>query len=175
MVTVTAPMLKEKALKFAGDLGREEEFKASNGWLNAFVKRNNIVFRTQQGEGRDVNQSTVDEWKIKLVELCKGYAPKDIYNMDETGLFFRGSNKKTFHFKGEDCKGGKLSKERLTVGLCASLSGEKEMPIVIGKSTRPRCFSNITISSLPVHYYANKKAWMTSSIMEDWLKYFDQK
>ena len=32
-------------------------------------------------------------------ELSKDYSPRDIYNMDETGLFFRGSNKKTFHFK----------------------------------------------------------------------------
>ena len=48
MVTVTGPMLKEKALKFACDFGNEVKFKASNGWLNALVKRH-IIFGTQHG------------------------------------------------------------------------------------------------------------------------------
>ena len=36
--------------------------------------------------------------------------------------------------KGEDAAGGKQSKEGLTAGLCASVTGEKIKPLVIGKS-----------------------------------------
>ena len=54
MLPVSGPMIKEKALKFANDLGYSD-FKASNGWLNSFQKRNNIVFKTQTGERGEVN------------------------------------------------------------------------------------------------------------------------
>uniref|UniRef100_A0ABM0MZN5 Tigger transposable element-derived protein 4-like n=1 Tax=Saccoglossus kowalevskii TaxID=10224 RepID=A0ABM0MZN5_SACKO len=82
---------------------------------------------------------------------------------------------KTLFVKGEQCRGGKKSKERLTVMLCANMVGDKEKPLVIGKSTKPRCFKNINLKNLPVDYYANKKAWMNSKIFEDWLRKFDRK
>ena len=41
-------------------------------------------------------------------------------------------------FKEELCRGGKNSKERLTVLLCCNADGsEKLTPIVIGKSKKP--------------------------------------
>jgi hypothetical protein len=39
------------------------------------------------GESGDVNVTIVSEWKSKLPNLIKDYHPRDIYNMDETGLF----------------------------------------------------------------------------------------
>ncbi|XP_033747074.1 tigger transposable element-derived protein 4-like [Pecten maximus] len=95
--------------------------------------------------------------------------------MDESGLFYRSTVSKSFHVKGETCSGGKMSKARLTVSFCASMTGEKESIVVIGKSANPRCFKKVPPSSLPVHYYSNKKAWMTSNIFEDWVKKFDRK
>ena len=95
--------------------------------------------------------------------------------MDETGLFFRGSNKYTFGYKGQECKGGKMSKERISVGLCASMTGEKEPPIVIGKALKPRCFKGIDAEKMPVSYYAIKKAWMTGGVMTNWLNKLDRK
>ena len=75
-------------------------------------------------------------------------------------------------FKNEKCIGGKLSKQRVTVFVCANMTGtEKRKLSVIGKSLHPRCFKNI--KKLPVSYTANKKAWMTSSIFEDELRKWD--
>nr|XP_042897556.1 tigger transposable element-derived protein 6-like [Parasteatoda tepidariorum] len=71
-------------------------------------------------------------------------------------------------FKGENCKGGKKSKQRLTVLLCANSTGtDKLKPFVIGKYAKPRCFKNV--KSLPVDYKANKRAWMTEEIFNKWL------
>ena len=55
-INVTGPLLKEKALKFASELGNTT-FKASNGWLECFLSRNNIKFGTMSGERGDVDQS----------------------------------------------------------------------------------------------------------------------
>lgn len=43
----------------------------------------------------------------------------------------------------------KKSKQRLTVAL---IVGEKEIPVVIWKSNKPRCFKGVDVSSLPVQY-----------------------
>ena len=44
-INLSGQLIKEKALKFAQDLG-VESFKASNGWLESFKHRHNIVMGT---------------------------------------------------------------------------------------------------------------------------------
>ena len=81
----TGPLIQQQAVKFAKDLNNDT-FKASNEWLDSFLKRNNIVLGTITGERGDVDTTTVDDWKKKLPGLPEGYRPKDIFNMNETGL-----------------------------------------------------------------------------------------
>ena len=66
----------------------------------------------------------MEEWKVKVPELCAGYDLDDIHNIDKIGLFFKALVDSTLHIKGEDCSGGKHSKERLTVMLCGNALGE---------------------------------------------------
>ena len=84
---VSGPLIQQQALKFAND-GNNDTFKGSKGWLDSLLKRNNIVFRTLTVERGDVDTITVDDWKKKLSALCEGYRTEDIFNMDETRLFF---------------------------------------------------------------------------------------
>ncbi|XP_054087769.1 tigger transposable element-derived protein 4-like [Zeugodacus cucurbitae] len=80
---------------------------------------------------------------------------------------------KTLKFKGENCSGGKLSKDRITVMVAANMSGtEKKKLLIIGKSQKPRCFRSV--KSLPVDYANNRKAWMTSELFEKWLRDWDR-
>jgi hypothetical protein len=46
---------------------------------------------------------------------------------------------------------------------------DKKKLLVIGKSAKPRCFKGLKMDSLPVEYYANKNAWMTSEVYKKWL------
>ena len=109
----------------------------------------------------------------KRTSLLEGYNPCDIFNMDETGLFFRKTEDKTLHQKGQECTGGKKAKMRLTISLCTNMVVDKETPLVIWKPLNPHCFKLVNKNILPVEYHANKKAWMTSGIFETWLKKFD--
>ncbi|CAF3489640.1 unnamed protein product [Rotaria socialis] len=91
-------------------------------------------------------------------------------NRDETGLFYRATPDRALALSKEECKGGNKSKERLAILLCLNLTGtEKLKPVLIGKSQRPRCFKNITMSKLPVTWLSNRTAWMTCNLFTDWL------
>jgi hypothetical protein len=141
-----------------------DKFKASNGWLDNFKKRHSIVFKTVQGEEGAVNVGELNNWQTSVLrdELMK-YEPKDVFNLDETGLFWKLLPNKTMAFKGERCTAGKKSKERLTAVVGANMDGSEKLPLlVIGKSAKPRCFKN---AEIPVDYTANSKAWMTSKFI----------
>jgi hypothetical protein len=92
---------------------------------------------------------------------------KNIYNVDETGLLFRALPTKSLVVKGENCTGGKMSKERLTVLLCGNMVGEMEKLPVVGKAAKPRCFKSLKINNLPVIWRKNKNAWITAATMEE--------
>ncbi|XP_044599588.1 tigger transposable element-derived protein 6-like [Cotesia glomerata] len=113
-VVIGGPILQEKTQQFTVELGHRE-FRASNEWLHNFKKRNEIIFRKICGESAEVNEEVCDEWRNKLETQSEGYDPKDIFNIDETGLFYKCSSDKTLSFEGDKCHGGKNSKLWLTV------------------------------------------------------------
>lgn len=79
---------------------------------------------------------------------------------------------KTLDLKGKQCHGGKQSKKRVTVLLCANMDGSDKQPLlVVGTSAKPRCFKGT--KNLPVKYVANSRSWMTRVIFTDWLVSFD--
>ena len=45
----------------------------------------------------------------------KIYTPSEIYNCDETSLYYRSIAKKCFVTKGDDCKGIKVKKDRINL------------------------------------------------------------
>ena len=159
------PQLCEKAKQIAEQLNIPN-FKASNGWLCRWKSRHNIKQLRVSGESGDVSGQTVESWKERLPELLQGYEAKNIWNLDETGCFWRAMPESGFGEKGSKCHGGKKAKQRLTIALIANAAGEKETPIVIWKSEKPRCFKGVKVDRLPVKYYSQIKAWMTGAIMD---------
>ncbi|GFV64537.1 tigger transposable element-derived protein 4 [Trichonephila clavipes] len=90
-------LLKEKAKAFTKELGIE--FSASKGWLTNFKKRNGIVFKKMCRESSSVNINVCSKWQNSLSDLIKEYKLRNIFNTDETGLFFQVFARKTFTFK----------------------------------------------------------------------------
>lgn len=170
-VPISGPILAAKAKKFASLLGREN-FEPGGGWIQRFKDRHGIVYKNVVGEAASLDVNAKDEWlATKLPELLERFQESDIFNGDETALFYEMLPTKTHALKGDPCVGGKHSKVRVTVFVCANMDGtERLKPFVIGKSKRPHCFRN---QCIPVRYRNNKKAWMTRDLFEEWLLEFD--
>ena len=167
-IPLSGPIIQDKATNFAAELGFTD-FKASNGWLERWKARYSVKGFKVSGEGASVDQHTVEDYKTRLHNLTNGYEATDIFNCDETGLYFKALPTKTLAASGDGAKGTKVSKDRLTILFACSATGEKLQPLLIGKSANPRALKNVQRNRLGVTYVANKKAWMTSAIFTDWL------
>ena len=161
----SGPILIEKAKELANKLGKPN-FKGSRGWLEKWKRKYNVHQMRVSGESGDVSGLTVSSWKERLPEIVKGYEPDDIWNMDESGVFWRALPENGFGQKGKQCKGGKKSKQRVTVAFFVTAAGNKEKPVFIWESETPRCLKRFDKSVLPVSYFNQSKAWMTGQIME---------
>lgn len=84
---------------FADELGIEG-FKASNGWLPSWKECYNIKQFKNSGESADVDMDVVENFQERLPGLILDYKPEDVFNCNETGLFFEPYQ--TRHWKGRD-------------------------------------------------------------------------
>jgi hypothetical protein len=168
---IDGTILREKAKIIAVKLNIDY-FSASSDWLSSFKDWHGLVFKKLAGESAEVSVKSTDAWLECLPSLLEGFEPRDVYSADETGLFFNVLPDRTLVYKGETCHGGRHTKDRLTVLLCVNSGGsDKQVPIVIGKSSKPRCFKDV--KKLPIKYYANSKAWMTTEIFCSFLHSLD--
>ncbi|CAF2002117.1 unnamed protein product [Rotaria magnacalcarata] len=174
-IPVSGPILQEYARKIAQEIDGSSGFKASNGWLERFRNRYNVRFRIISGEAGNVNNDTIEDWKTRLTKILENSDPVDVYNCDETGLFFKLMPDRSLVVNNDDCIGGKKSKERFTVWLCTNWAGTVKLkPVVIGKAAKPRCFKNLDMTKLPVTWCSNSTAWMNSTLFTNWLCEFDK-
>ena len=65
-----------------------EDFQYSKGWLQKFKNRHNICNHVAHVEAASVGPIVVSQGRQQLQEEPKTYAPKDVDNLDETGLFY---------------------------------------------------------------------------------------
>ncbi len=131
-VVIGGPEIQAQAMKYAGFLSHPE-FKASNGWLQRFRERNSISFKTIVGEAGLVDKVVTDHYLNEVLPgLLACYEPQNIYNADETALFYRAQPAKTMIYKNMACNSTKQSKERLSLLLTANMDGsDKLKPLVI--------------------------------------------
>ena len=72
-------------------------------------------------------------------EIINNYDSNEIYNCDETGMFWRLLPNKTFYFE-KDSRKIKKSHDRVTVLLITNWNGNDKDIFIIGKSQNPICF-----------------------------------
>ena len=94
------------------------EFSPSGGWLSRFKYSNGNTLRTLHGEAASVDVSVVSDAWSTLKDVLSKYEPADIYNVDETGLFYRMPPSKSFA-QGPFHE-TKQFKDRITIAFCAN-------------------------------------------------------
>jgi len=89
-VNMSGDLTKEKATYFLVELyPGHGAFEFSNGWLEAFKNRRGIKSYRRFGESRSANMVAIEESLLQIRLTLDQYERRDIYNMDETGLFHR--------------------------------------------------------------------------------------
>jgi hypothetical protein len=176
---ITGDILKTKAHEIWERLRQyqdEVEPKWSNGWLDSFKKRYRIRQFVQHGEAAtaDIHSPANIAQMDGVRQLCMKYARRDIFNMDETGLFWKMAPNRTL--ATEALSGGKKSKDRITLAFTTNSDGSEKLDTwIIGTSKNPRCFKKVDLKRLRIQYRNNKSKWMTGLIMEEFLHWFDNK
>ena len=169
-VSITGPMLPEKARSFHQMMNITDTCAFSQGWLQGFKTRHGIRKLDIVGESESADKNAAHNYCDVFEDLVKRHnlSPNQIYNADETGLLWRCQPKTTLAgFEEKTVKGFKSSKERLTILNCANLSGTHRLKLfVIGKSKSPRALKNI--KNLPVIYRSQKNSWMDLDLFQDW-------
>ena len=95
-----------------------------------------------------------------------------IYNIDETGLFFKLFPKQSYVLESESGKKlrgvtGMGAKDRFTLFVCTNATGTRRLPMaMIGKAKKPLCFS---LSYPAVPYISQRNASADTTTLNHWL------
>jgi hypothetical protein len=173
-VCLTWSLIQAKAKNFADQLGLSESERPgfSDGWLHKFLERHGLRTIVMSGESGSADVTAMIAALPHIRASIKQYAPRDVFNMDETGLFYCLAPDRTI--ASRQLEGMKKDKTRISVALCANSDGtEKEELLIIGHSAKPRAFNKKTGQQLGFFYRFNKKAWMTTQLFQEWLQQFD--
>ncbi|CAH2315065.1 tigger transposable element-derived 1-like [Pelobates cultripes] len=136
--SVTKAIICEKAKALHADLLKQqpgtsagaERFKASRG--------------VRKVQDQIWNPQCAEEFAKEFLEvlLSEGYLPQQVFNCDETGLYWKRMPKRTFITEEEtSLPGHKPMKDRLTFLFCANASGDlKIKPLLVYHSENPWAF-----------------------------------
>ena len=113
---------------------------------------------------------------LAIRQALSTYAPQDIFNCDETSLYWRLIPDKSLTTRS--LPGRKKEKSRISGLFCCNSDASERLPIwFIGTTKKPKAFTaaGINIENLGCVWRSNKKAWMTADIFKEWLFWFDKK
>jgi hypothetical protein len=89
-VNLSGDLIRESAMKIIDRLYPDHPpFEFSNGWLEAFKVRHEIKKHRRFGESGSIDMTTVATALLGIRQVLDTYEWRDIYNMDESGLFYR--------------------------------------------------------------------------------------
>ena len=148
----------------------EKPLLINSGFIDRFRLKRGIVYGKFYGEAAASDLASGNKWvKTELPRLIFTYGKENIINADESGLYWRRLPETGLVYEGESATGGKLSKERITIMLAATMDGEKLQPFVIGHSALRPTYSP------PVDFAHNPKAYMNQPLFEEWISVLNQR
>lgn len=147
------------------------QFKASYGWVQKFMKRNNLTLRAKTSQSQKLPgsyETDVTSFREFIGRNRRRQDPSYIMNMDETPLYFDNVPNRTVEQVGAKSvkvrtTGGE--KKRCTVVLGITHTGEFMKTMVIFKGKRKLKLNhpdNIIVR-------VQEKGWMNEQLMLEWI------
>lgn len=179
-VSVTRDVLHVRAVKLRDELlenmtdegGKQAlaKFSASEHWISNFVRRHQLKSVTLHGQAGSVDHKKIEQGMKQLRKDLQPYSLDRIYNMDETGLFYRLLPRKSYVFRENrhTVRGikGMKAKDRITLIITTNADGSHILPYsLIGSAQNPRAFN---LRKCPLPYLTQKKAWNDGVTCRQW-------
>ncbi|CAB1106348.1 unnamed protein product [Ectocarpus sp. CCAP 1310/34] len=175
-IGVSGSMIQAQALKIVAQMGKNN-FKATNGWLHRFLKRYSFTHVQLHGEAGDVDKQKVAEEIERIRKHLQEFDVEFIFDMDETGLFFRCFPRGTYVTKGEAAAGvnsetvrgskAMKAKDRCTVVACCNTAGSLMVPLAVISTSKKRVVFRL-VRKPPCPYFAQDSAWLDAAIYQRW-------
>ncbi|XP_045598060.1 uncharacterized protein [Procambarus clarkii] len=183
-VSVSGPMLIEKAKQIYNALNISEPCKFSSGWLHKFKHRHGIRHLktyceklSTEREAADrvaADREVADKYISEMYNLVRAenLTPEQMYSAHEAGLLWRYLPRNMLTGVEQRVASGiKDPKERITFLTCANAAGTHKCKLlVVGNSINKRALKGV--KNLPVHYSSNKLTWITREITSEWFDNF---
>nr|XP_020827544.1 tigger transposable element-derived protein 1-like isoform X2 [Phascolarctos cinereus]XP_020827545.1 tigger transposable element-derived protein 1-like isoform X2 [Phascolarctos cinereus]XP_020827546.1 tigger transposable element-derived protein 1-like isoform X2 [Phascolarctos cinereus]XP_020827547.1 tigger transposable element-derived protein 1-like isoform X2 [Phascolarctos cinereus] len=182
-VPINVSTIQEKAKSLFQDLKREqgpsaeaETFGASRGWFTRFKARHSLPNLGTSSETVSTDTEAAAKYPEALRRVIEegGYTPQQVFNVDETGLFWKRLPDRTFISAEEKTASGfKAARDLLTLLLGGNAAGDfKLKPMLVYHSESPRALKGFSKPNLPVIWRTHKKAWVTMSLFQEWFVHF---
>lgn len=143
---------------------------ASRGWLEGYLRRSHIQgFYRLHGKGHSALPSSHVEKMKGLRSIASEYEPRNMYIVDESGLFYRMGTRRSYlaaHENRATARGTEFMKhkQRVIVVLSCNADGSHILPVsYIRNAETPRCFRDHRYAHVVDRYWAQKNAWMYSN------------
>ncbi|CAM5077719.1 unnamed protein product [Natator depressus] len=159
---VSLSLIQEKAKSLYNDLkereresstAEKETFNASCGWFHRFQKRANLHnVKLTEVASADEEAAEMFPAQLNAIVLEGGYSPKQVFNVDETDLYWKKMPMRTYISRDEKTAARcKASKDRLTLLLEGNAEGDYKLkPFFVYHSENPRAMRGYIKSHLPV-------------------------
>ncbi|CAH2319103.1 tigger transposable element-derived 1-like [Pelobates cultripes] len=165
--SVTKAIICEKAKALHVDLLKQqpgtsadaEGFKASREWFKRFKTRSGIHSVVRHGEAASSDAAAAEEFATEFLEVIvsEGYFPQQVFNCNETGLFWKRMPK-----PDEGPSHPPV--------LCQRQWGQIK-PLLVYHSENPWAFKKHKVNKeqLSVLWQSNPKAWVTRLLFVKWV------
>ncbi|XP_025410373.1 jerky protein homolog-like [Sipha flava] len=152
-IPISGEIICEKARLFHREITKQEDgFTASRGWLDNFKHRHGIKRLKITGEKLSWDEASIEPFRneLQLVINENNLDLEQIYNADESGLFWRMLPEHTLTSSHEkNAPGRKIIKARITFMPCANASGTYKLPLLVIETAQKPLREHLLNVNLP--------------------------
>jgi len=171
-IQLTMEILQQRAREIGERLAVSGS-SASPGHVRRWATRHNLVNISLWGAGGSAatNEAATKQRMAYIRADLSAYEPDQIYNMDETGLFFRSLSNRAYVSAGRRRRArvtkAMKTKDLVTLDLACNATGTYKVPVaIVGTAQVPLCFKRPR-SPCPLLYLNQKSAWMDADVYEN--------